>query len=74
MIVTESGRSGERNAYRSVLSAEGSSAMSGASRWLDATPALGPGPTTAAARAALATVASPTATVMIFFIPRSCFR
>src|SRR5690349_6253659 len=27
--------SGERNAYRSVLSANGSSAISGASRWLE---------------------------------------
>ena len=31
-IVTVSGRSGLRNAYRSVASADGSSAMSGASR------------------------------------------
>jgi len=36
MIVTVSGRSGLRNAYVSVLSAEGSSEISGASRWLDA--------------------------------------
>src|SRR5207253_3043693 len=35
-IVTVSGLSGLRNAYRSVLSAEGSSEISGASRWLDA--------------------------------------
>src|SRR6516162_5521304 len=37
MIVTVSGRSGLRNAYRSVLSAIGSWLMRGASRWLDAT-------------------------------------
>src|SRR5919201_333293 len=36
MIVTVSGLSGLRNAYVSVLSADGSSAISGASRWLDA--------------------------------------
>src|SRR5215472_4063945 len=37
MIVTVSGRSGLRKAYRSVLSAIGSWLMRGASRWLDAT-------------------------------------
>src|SRR3954468_7041075 len=36
MIVTVSERSGLRNAYVSVLSAEGSSEIRGASRWLDA--------------------------------------
>src|SRR6266550_4124207 len=41
MIVTVSGRSGLRNAYVSVLSAEGSSEISGASRWLDAWAAEG---------------------------------
>src|SRR5919204_421417 len=41
MIVTVSGRSGLRNAYVSVLSAEGSSAIRGASRWLDASAAAG---------------------------------
>ena len=35
------GLSGLRNAYRSVLSAVGSSEINGASRWLDAVPALG---------------------------------
>src|ERR671936_953933 len=35
-IVNVSGLSGLRNAYRSVLSAVGSSEISGASRWLDA--------------------------------------
>src|SRR5215218_4628263 len=35
MIVTESGRSGLTNAYRSVLSATGSFEISGASRWDD---------------------------------------
>ena len=49
-----SGLSGLRNAYRSVLSALGSSEISGASRWLEAVPALGPEPTTAAATAARA--------------------
>src|SRR5215212_858179 len=56
MIVTVSGRSGDRNAYRSVLSADGSSEISGASLWLDALPAAGPRPTaTATATAAPAT-------------------
>src|SRR5262245_45771969 len=36
MIVTVLGRSGLTNAYRSVLSAAGSLAISGASRWLEA--------------------------------------
>src|SRR5215210_1607188 len=36
MIDTVSGRSGLRNAYVSVLSADGSSELSCASRWLDA--------------------------------------
>ena len=46
------GLSGLRNAYRSVRSADGSSAISGASRWLDAAPFPGPSivaPTAAAA-------------------------
>src|SRR5215831_5724884 len=53
-IVTVSGLSGLRNAYRSVLSADGSSEMSGASRWLDALAADGPDPraTRVATRAA----------------------
>src|SRR5438309_1608684 len=41
MIVTESGLSGLTKAYRSVLSAVGSPAISGASRWLDARPLSG---------------------------------
>jgi hypothetical protein len=41
MIVTVSGLSGLRNAYVSVLSAEGSSEINGASRWLDAWAAEG---------------------------------
>src|ERR671923_192998 len=41
MIVRVLGLSGLRNAYRSVLSAAGSSEMSGASRWLEALPASG---------------------------------
>src|SRR3954465_1019326 len=41
MIVTVSGRSGLRNAYVSVLSAEGSSEIRGASRWLEAWAAEG---------------------------------
>src|SRR6266511_3278590 len=49
MIVTLSGRSGLRNAYVSVLSAEGSSEISGASRWLDAWAAVGPPPRDASA-------------------------
>src|SRR4029079_6175388 len=51
-IVTVFGLSGLRNAYRSVRSADGSSAMSGASRCDDAVPFPGPSvvaPTTAAA-------------------------
>src|SRR4029079_17896145 len=36
MIVTVDGSAGLTKAYRSVLSAEGSPAMAGASRWLDA--------------------------------------
>src|SRR5947209_18477090 len=41
MIVAVSGLSGLRNTYRSVLSAVGSSEMSGASRWLEALLELG---------------------------------
>src|SRR6266516_1649094 len=52
-IVTASGLSGLRNAYRSVLSALGSCEMSGASRWLEAfaVPGLEPRTTTATATA-----------------------
>ena len=49
-IVTVSGLFGLTNAYRSVLSTAGSSAISGASRWLDAVAPDGPAlPTKAAA-------------------------
>src|SRR6476659_2321701 len=63
-IVTVPGLSGLRNAYRSVRSADGSSAISGASRWLDAAPVPGPrivAPTAAAAtsRPAVATRVTP---------------
>src|SRR6185436_7245046 len=54
-IVTVFGASGLTNAYRSVLSACGSAEISGASRWLDAPPGVGPRPAntpTAAAAAA----------------------
>src|SRR5207247_1690545 len=43
-MVTVSGLSGLTNAYRSVLSIFGFSAVNGASLWLDATPAVGPRP------------------------------
>src|ERR671935_2764083 len=49
MIVTVSGLSGLRNAYRSVLSAVGSCEISGASRWLEAAAVDGPEPRTATA-------------------------
>src|SRR5919108_5137559 len=55
MIVTESGRSGLTNAYRSVLSADGSWLISGASRWLEAWLACGTGPRTSATVTAAAT-------------------
>src|SRR5215210_4898501 len=60
MIDTVSGRSGLRNAYVSVLSAEGSSEINGASRWLEAWAAEGLPPqddAAAAIRAAEATAA-----------------
>src|SRR6266576_4848848 len=49
MIVTVSGRSGLRNAYVSVLSAEGSSEINGASRCLNARAAAGLPPRDASA-------------------------
>ena len=55
MIVNVLGLSGLRNAYRSVLSAVGSSEISGASRWLDALPALGEAPMNNASPAPAAT-------------------
>src|SRR6266550_961190 len=75
MIVTVSGLSGDRNAYRSVLSAVGSSEINGASRWLDAIPALGLGPVTAAMPTA--TVSAPrkaAASRSVRFIPTSPFE
>src|ERR687887_739130 len=57
MIVTVFGLSGLRNAYRSVLSADGSSEISGASRWLDAVAPAGLEP-----RAARPTTSAATAT------------
>ena len=52
------GRSGLRNAYRSVLSAVGSSEISGASRWLDALPEPGPRRATKSAASTAPTTAS----------------
>src|SRR6266540_4283864 len=67
MIVTVSGLSGERNAYRSVLSADGSSEISGASRWLEALPA--PGPPTCATKSAAR--AAPTSNGISALVARS---
>src|SRR2546421_12357789 len=58
MNVTVPGRSGLRNAYRSVPSTCGSAATSGASRWLDANPAWGPRPATSPAPRATAAPAA----------------
>src|SRR5919109_2751446 len=55
MIVTESGRSGLTNAYTSVLSADGSWLIRGASRWLEAWLACGAGPRASATVTAAAT-------------------
>src|SRR5688500_10799745 len=44
MTVSVFGLSGLRNAYRSVLSTDGSSEIAGASRWLAAVPSPGPAP------------------------------
>src|SRR6266581_3282306 len=62
MIVTVSGRSGLRNAYVSVLSAEGSSEINGASRWLDACAAEGLPPCDASAANSAPTAAAPKST------------
>src|SRR3954466_10841662 len=48
MIVTKSGWSPATNAYRSVLSTDGSAEISGASRWLEATEEPGTRTSTAA--------------------------
>src|SRR6266540_6951039 len=58
MIVTVSGLSGLRNAYVSVLSAEGSSEINGASRWLDAWAAEGLPPRDASAAMSAAEAAA----------------
>src|SRR5437867_251383 len=58
MIVTVAGLSGLRNAYVSVLSAVGSSEISGASRWLDAVAAAGPEPRVARPTASAETPAT----------------
>src|SRR5262245_33338489 len=54
MSVTVFGLSGLTNAYTSVLSSLGSAATVGASRWLEALPALGPSALTPNATAATA--------------------
>src|SRR2546423_6976105 len=59
MSVTVSGRSGLRNAYVSVLSAEGSSEIKGASRWLDASAAEGLPPRDVNAASSAPTAAAP---------------
>src|SRR3954452_10163026 len=58
MIVTVSGRSGLRNAYVSVLSADGSSEIRGASRWLEALAADGLPPCDANAAISVAEAAA----------------
>src|SRR5919199_2082636 len=57
-IVNVSGLSGLTNAYRSVLSALGSSEINGASRWLDAVAAPGPPRVAAATRSAASDAAA----------------
>src|SRR5690349_23654894 len=70
-MVNVFGLSGLRNAYRSVLSAVGSSEISGASRWLDAVLALGARrPTNSAVRPAAAATRRNSA---YFFILRCSF-
>src|SRR5207302_7367375 len=73
-IVNVSGLSGLRNAYRSVLSADGSSAISGASRWLEAFPACGAGPLARATATAAAAAPATTSRRMTFFIPHTPSR
>src|SRR5690348_17422598 len=70
-MVNVFGLSGLRNAYRSVLSAVGSSEISGASRWLEAVLALGARrPTNSAVRPAAAATRRNSA---YFFILRCSF-
>src|SRR4051812_1912635 len=73
MIVTVSGLSGLLNAYVSVLSAEGSSEINGASRWLDAVAAVGPDPR-AAKPATTATAAASAARMNAAFRILCSFR
>src|SRR5438477_10175670 len=71
-MVAVSGLSGLRNAYRSVLSAVGSSEISGASRWLDALLVLGARrPTNTASRAAAAATRRMGAYLFIALLPLS---
>src|SRR5438477_12301032 len=71
-MVAVSGLSGLRNAYRSVLSAVGSSEISGASRWLDALLVLGARrPTKTASRAAAAATRRIGAYLFIALLPLS---
>src|SRR5215468_4694862 len=75
MIVTVSGLSGLTNAYRSVLSAAGSSLINGASRWLEAAALLGPTAPTSAAAATAEAVAAPSARSSTpLFMPISFLR
>src|SRR6266545_4756886 len=71
MIVTVSGRSGLRNAYVSVLSADGSSEINGASRWLDAWAADGLPPHDAKATISAAEAAAARRTNASFRIVQS---
>src|SRR5262245_23552896 len=66
MIVNVDGLSGLRNAYRSVLSAVGSSEIRGASRWLDADVELGLG---ANASTSASSPLRPRTMAIAFFIP-----
>src|SRR5262245_48846127 len=75
MIVTVPGRSGLTNAYTSVLSAAGSSPMSGASRWLEAAAPLGPTAPPSAATTTVAATTIPTARSSTpLFMPFSFLR
>src|SRR4051795_635545 len=65
MIVTVLGASGLTNAYKSVLSACGSAAINGASRWLEAPPGVGPRPTNTPTAAAAATAVTATRRLVV---------
>src|SRR5713101_2912095 len=74
MIVAVSGLSGDTNAYRSVLSAVGSSEISGASRWLEAPAGSAPLPrvaTTAPSAARAAATNRPRTSVLTSATPLS---